>query len=281
VLESVFHFHPLAIEDTRNQRQRPKVEQYEGYLFVILNSVNVTEAFGLAFHEVDAFVGRNYLVTVHRRAEPVIREMRARIARNDRPTLMSAGYLLYQLLDVSVDMYFPVLDKLGDYIEKVENRVLSNPQRDVLDDMFTLRHDMTELWRITGHMRNMFGMLTHHNEVFIKNEVLQYYMRDVFDHLVGISDTVNTYRDLLTGLVELYMSAVSNRLNIVVTRLTVFTIVIGALTVISGFYGMNFEHHEAFWPPLGADWGVTGVLIMMIVVSVVLVFLFKKLNWFE
>ncbi len=262
VLAEVFKFHPLAIEDTRNQRQRPKIEEYNGYMFIILNTVKTDEK-ETVFHEVNAFVGRNYVVTVHSTGESIITEMEARLSRNLNSALMSAGYLLYTLLDLIVDDYFPMLDNLSDRIETMEENVLSRPRRQLLDEMFHMRRMLSELWRVVGHQRDMFGLLLHRQEVYAKNDALQYYMRDVYDHLIRISDTVNTFRDLLTGMVELYMSAVSNRLNIIVTRLTLLTLVIGSMTVISGIYGMNFQNPETFFPPLNADWGVLGVLVMM------------------
>jgi magnesium transporter len=278
LLRDVFKFHPLAIEDTRNQRQRPKIEEYNGYLFIILNSVESKDA-DVIFYEVNAFVGSNYLVTVHSEGEAIIKEMEARLQRNSTTSLMSAGYLLYTLLDAVVDDYFPVLDTISDRIEKMEEKVLSRPQKHILDEMFQMRRMLSEMWRVVGHQRDMFGLLLHHQEAYSHNEALQYYMRDVYDHLIRISDTVNTFRDLLTGMVELYMSAVSNRLNIIVTRLTILTLVIGGMTVISGIYGMNFEHHETFFPPLNADWGVFGVIVMMAIVVAVGLLVYRSIKW--
>jgi magnesium transporter len=277
VLQEVFKFHPLAIEDTRNQRQRPKIEEYDGYMFIILNTVK-TQKEETVFHEVNAFVGRNYVVTVHNSGEPLIAEMESRLLRSSNTSLMSSGYLLYTLLDVVVDGYFPVLDDLSDRIETLEENVLARPEKQLLDQMFRLRRMLSEMWRVVGHQRDMFGLLLHHQNVY-KNEALQYYMRDVYDHLIRISDTVNTFRDLLTGMVELYMSAVSNRLNTIVTRLTILTLVIGAMTVISGFYGMNFTHGEAFFPPLDASWGVMAVLIMMGLVIAVALIVTRLVKW--
>jgi magnesium transporter len=278
VLQEVFKFHPLAIEDTRNQRQRPKIEEYEGYIFIILNAVTAKRE-EVLFHEVNAFVGRNYIVTVHSRGEPTISEMGTRLTRSANHAMMSAGYLLYMLLDVITDSYFPVLDSLSDRIETLEERVLARPEKKLLDELFTLRRMLSEMWRVVGHQRDMFSLLLHHQEVFVKSEVLQYYMRDVYDHLIRISDTVNTFRDLLTGMVELYMSAISNRLNVIVTRLTVLTLVIGAMTVVSGFYGMNFERHDSFWPPLNADWGVLGVVVMMGVIIAISLLVLRLVKW--
>jgi magnesium transporter len=276
VLRDVFKFHPLAIEDTLNQRQRPKVEGYADYLFVILNTIKLTDDEEIEFQEMDAFVGSNYIVTVHDKLEPIVQEMQTRIDRSNGTTLMSAGYLLYVMLDAMVDEYFPVVDELGEAIEEIEEAVLQKPDKKMLERAFRLRRTLSEMWRVVNHQRNMFTSLMHHHEMFAKNEVLQYYLRDVYDHLIVVSDTLTTFRDLATGIVELYLSAVSNRLNIVVTRLTIVTIVIGAMTVISGFYGMNFENHTTFWPPLNAEWGVAGVLAIMLVATGILLAIFYR-----
>jgi magnesium transporter len=275
VMHDVFHFHPLAIDDTMNQRQRPKVEEYGETLFTIINTVHL-QAAELIFHELDVFLGHNYLVTVHTGNEPLIREVQGRCkTRAAYGKTITIGFLLYTLVDTVVDSYFPVLDTIGDLIETMSEDILERPRREVLEPLFRLKRTLTEMWRVAGQQRDMFGVLTRENSDMIRDESLRYYLRDVYDHLLRISDTVNTFRDTLSNLIDLYLSAVSNRLNIVVQRLTVVTLGIGTLTVISGFYGMNFE---TTWPSFGADWGVLFVLGLMVVAIAVVVFV---LRWLE
>ena len=164
-----------------------------------------------------------------------------------------------------MDSYFPVLDTVGDEIEEMNEAILERPQKETLARLFQLKRTLAEMWRVAGQQRDMFSLLTRDNSHLIKEESLRYYLRDVYDHLLRISDTVNTFRDMLSNVVDLYMSAISNRLNIVVQRLTVVTIGVGVLTVISGFYGMNFEQT---WPPFAADWGVPFVLVLMVLALV-------------
>lgn len=261
LMREVFRFHHLAIEDTTNQRQRPKVEEYGDTLFTIVNTVELKDA-ELTFRELDVFLGRNYLVTIHAQQEPVIGHVLERC--NNRLLYgqkVTIGYVLYALVDTVVDSYFPVLDIVGDDIETMSEMILERPQRETLERLFRLKRTLAEMWRVAGQQRDMFSLLTHENSYLIQEESLRYYLRDVYDHLLRISDTVNTFRDTLSNAVDLYMSAVSNKLNIVVQRLTVVTVGIGVLTVIGGFYGMNFE---TTWPPFSADWGVPFVLVLML-----------------
>lgn len=287
LMEQVFKFHPLAIEDTRNQQQRPKIEEYDDYLFIILNPVSIVrppvdqpaprrmDGYDIAFRELDIFVGKNYVVTVHHDAEAVIDEARRRCGRSHLKT--SAGYLLYILMDTAVDSYFPVLDAIGEEIDELEDDILIHPSEFMLSRLFNLKRRLNEVWRVTGQQRDMFNIITRRDMMYIDYDLLQYHLRDVYDHLLRITDTANTFRDLLTSMVDLYMSAVSNRLGRVVHRLTVITVAIGIMTVVSGFYGMNFERT---WPPFNAEWGVPLVLALVLGFIAALLLIFRRLKWF-
>jgi magnesium transporter len=242
VMREVFQFHQLAIDDTRNQEQRPKIEEYANYLFIILNPVDHIKE-NVDFRELDVFIGPNFVVTVHPHEEPVIEQARLRLQGSVAlpPTASSA---LYAMMDVVIDGYFPILDHVGEEVEELEDLILVKPNTETMNRL--------------------------------DQRSLQYYLRDVSDHLMWIADMVNTLRDTLTSLIDLHMSSVSNRLNKVVNRLTVMTIVIGVFTVISGFYGMNFEQT---WPPFSAPWGVPFVLGLMTFAAAVVVAIFRKLNW--
>ncbi|MDR7435599.1 MAG: magnesium/cobalt transporter CorA [Armatimonadota bacterium] len=275
ILEEVFHVHPLAIEDTRNQRQRPKVEEYPDHLFLILSPIG-EEQDGLVFRQLDVFVGRNFIVTVHPAREEVIEEVWNRIAHSTAPSV-SAGYLAYLLLDVTVDGYFPILDRIEEEIEELEDVVLTRPSGESLSRLFRLKRMLLEVRRVVAPQRDMFNILTRRDLPFLNHDSLQFYLRDIYDHLLRIMDMLDTFRDIVTSAVELYMSAVSNRLNQVVNRLTVLTVIIGALAVITGFYGMNFERT---WPPFGASWGVLFALGSMGIVTAILLVVFRCLGWY-
>lgn len=273
LLHDVFKFHPLAIEDTRNHWQRGKVDEYADYLFAVLNPVE----WGTnrpVFRELDVFTGCNYIVTVHRSDEPLLNSVQDRIERLS--TMPTSGFLLYAILDIVVDGYFPVLDLLQEQIENLGDQVLERPSQAMLNQLFDMKKTLVDLWRILWPQRDIPNKIMHHDLPFLDEEALGHYLRDVSDHLMWIAEMVSTFRDTLTGTLDLYMSAVSNRLNAVVNRLTVVTVLVGLLTVISGFYGMNFSDT---WPPFGSSLGVPFVLALMIGVVTGLLLLFKKLDW--
>jgi magnesium transporter len=276
VMQEVFKFHPLAIEDTRNQEQRPKAEEYNDYLFIILNPVDCNDG-EIDFRELDVFVGRNYIVTVHPEREPVIEETKQRIENGGGLVPCNSAYALYALMDIVIDSYFPVLDFVGEEMEKLENDILERPRPDTLNRLFGLKRSLLNMWRIIWPQRDIFATLTHHRLGFLDQESLEYYLRDVSDHLLWIADMVSTSRDTLTSMMDLHMSSISNRLNKVVNRLTVVTIVSGVMAVITGFYGMNFQ---TTWPPFDNPGGVPFVLGLMLIVASAVLVLFRLLKWY-
>lgn len=276
IMRDVFAFHPLAIEDTRNQRQRPKLEEYADYLFLILNSARQNER-DVVLAELDVFVGRNYVLTVHPDDEPVSAEARKRLERLGKSPILTPSFVLYTLLDATVDTFFPLLDTFEEEIEALGNLVLARPRQRTLHRLFQLKNSLIDLWRAVWPQREVLNGLMHHTMPLIDQAAIGPYLRDVSDHLLWIADMVSTFRDTLTSVIDLYMSAVSNRLNTVVNRLTIITVMIGLLTVISGFYGMNFAHT---WPPFSAEWGVLAVLALMAGLIVGLMALFRRLDWF-
>lgn len=276
LMRDVFHFHPLAIEDTTNQRQRPKVEEYRDHLFIILNPVD--EYTGeLSFRELDVFVTHSTIVTVHNGdSEAIVDQVMQRChVRVEVGQKVSVGFLLYALADAVVDLYFPLLDTIGDEIEAMSQEIIDKPTRDILNRLFRLKRALAEMWRVAGQQRDMFTVFTRLESSYLTEEIARYYMRDIYDHLLRISDTVSTFRDTVSGVVDVYLSSVSNRLAIVVQRLTVVTIGIGMLTVISGFYGMNFTHT---WPPFEEPWGVPFVLTLMLIALVVVIIVMWRLE---
>jgi magnesium transporter len=274
-LQKAFGFHPLAIEDTRNQHQRPKVEEYADHLFIITNNA-VYHDNELGFQEIDIFLGRNYLVTIHDECSAVMSEVRRRMNNNNAFKHVSSEYLLYVLLDTIVDAYFPIMDGIDNEIEKLGEHVFEQADQKMLKRVFELKHMLNEAWYVVGQERDMFSILTRREEDLITHhDVLEYYLRDVNDHLIRIGDIIGVLREDLKNITDLYVSATSNRLNIVVNRLAIITILIGVLTVISGFYGMNFE---TTWPPFRADWGVLFVLGLMVALTAGLLFIFRWLG---
>jgi magnesium transporter len=267
--------HPLAIEDTHNQRQRPKVEEYPEHLFLILNPVEMVEG-EADFRELDVFLTQHLVITVHPEAEPVLAEVERRLARI-RPAQLTPGYILYALLDTTVDGYFPILDEIADHIEQLEDLVLARPDDGALSRLFALKRQLVLLRKVVAPQRDVMSLLARRELPYLDDDHLALLLRDVHDHLLRIGDMVDTYRDLLSSGIDLYMSAVSNRLNRVVNRLTAATVVIGVLAVITGFYGMNFVRT---WPPFEWASGVPFVLGAMAAAVAVILVVVRKLGWF-
>ncbi|MDZ4764412.1 MAG: magnesium/cobalt transporter CorA [Chloroflexota bacterium] len=272
ILLEVFKFHPLAIEDSTNKYQRPKIESYPDHAFAIMNTVRLTDG-DIVFSELDVFVTKNAVVTIHGDNEPLIEEVARRCQlRSSYGLSITVGYLVYVLMDTSVDAYFPILDEIGEEIDTFSEEILAHPKQSQLERIFHLKRDINELWRIAGYQRDMFSVLGREEQHFIQDDSLRYFLRDVYDHMLRVNDTVNALRDTLSNVLDLYVTSQSNRLNIVVWRLTIVTTIIGSMTVIGGFYGMNFERT---FPPFDSPWGVPFTLVLMVVTGVVL---FRILN---
>jgi magnesium transporter len=175
-----------------------------------------------------------------------------------------------------VDGYFPILESLGDAAEELENELLLRPEHRLLHRLFHLKRNLIEMRKIVGPQRDMFNLLTRRELPYLDKGDLQYYLRDVYDHLLRVSDMIETYRDLVGSGTELYMSATSNRLNQVVNRLTAATVVIGALAVITGFYGMNFQHTL---PPFTWRYGALAALLLILATWTTALILFRRLHW--
>jgi magnesium transporter len=273
-LQHRFNFHPLAIEDVLHQEQRPKAEEFSDHLFIILNPIG---KFGdeELFRELDVFVGANYLITAHLGEERIVATAQKRLAPERLILPISSTYLLYVLMDTIVDDYLPFLEQIEDHIEKLGNEALTNPRKSILTDIFELKQALNEIWWVVWPQQDIINVLTHHGLVFIDNNST-YYLRDVADHLARIMNTIQSSRDTVNGLINIYMSSVSNQLNHAVGRITFLTIVIGILAVFSGFYGMNFERT---WPPFGVDWGVPVVVLMMLGTCLVVYVFLRWHDW--
>jgi len=270
-MRDVFGFHPLTIKQTHDEKQRPKIEEYADYLFLIVNPVTAG-AERLAFRELDVFAGATYVVTVHAGPEPTLSGVRKRLVDSLNGEITPA-HLLYGVLDVTVDGYFPVLDGAGASIEAIEQMILTAPREATITDIIRLKRVLNDMWRVLWPQRDVVHSLLHHDYAFLDRKEIKHHLRDVSEHLLWLSDMIDNFRDVLTGLSDLYMSAVSLRLSRSVNRLTIWAVIIGMLTVVSAFYGMNFLNT---WPPYTEPWGIVGVVAIMGLLVVVLLWLFRR-----
>ncbi|MDR7560155.1 MAG: magnesium/cobalt transporter CorA [Armatimonadota bacterium] len=274
VLREVFGFHPLAVEDALKQRQRPKLEAYDGYLFLTVHALRPgRERAGLSWDEVDIFASSRYVVTVHPRPVAALDEARARLDHAPATDRAGADYILYALLDCAVDTYFPALDRLESVLERLEDQLFRRPGPRTLDEIVACKRSLLHLRRMAAPLRDLVSSLAHHPLVRPQTAL---YLRDVFDHLLRITEAVDTHRDLIAGSLDVYLSAASNRLNEVMKVLTVITAVFASLAVITGIYGMNFER---VWPPFPWPYGFPAVLAAMAAIVAVMVVLFRRQGW--
>ncbi len=277
VLAEIFKFHPLAIEDTLKQSQRPKLEEYEGYFFMTLHAVRPPGQRGtsVALQEIDLFYASRYVVSSHAHPVPALDEARARLAKAGGGQRASTDYLLYTLVDSIVDTYFPVIDRLDATLDRLGDHLFVRPSPRTLDQLFHVKRSLLQLRRVATPLRDMFNVLTRRDTGLVRPQTLVYY-RDVYDHLLRITDLVDTHRDLLTGAMEIYLTVISNRLNEVVKVLTVITALLGGGAVITGIYGMNFEHT---FPPFAWRYGALAAVLLVLATWAAALLLFRRLRW--
>ena len=256
LLDKVFGFHHLAIEDVLNPNSRAKVEEYDGYLFVIIRAVRFAEStddpYDLETVNLGMFIGKNYLVTCHAGPAATIDQVQELSARS--PDLVARGpaRLAHQIMDVAVDAYFPILDRMDEFIDHLEERVFERFNEESLRDIFAVKRLALSLRRYLAPHREIFNVLSNRPSSLLPADV-QVYFRDVYDHMLRIIDSLDTYRDLLSSTLESYLSQVSNRMGRVTQGLTIVATMSVPFVVVSGIYGMNFERIPLASHPLGFE----------------------------
>jgi magnesium transporter len=283
LLDEVFGFHPLAIEDSIQYSQRPKLEAYrhtgqvcsEAYFYLVIHGPDfATFRENLRTKEIDMFVSARYLVTIHEEDHRSISEIRTR-AETD-PTLVLDGgvdLLLHSILDLLVDNYTPILDYLQEEIDALEEQAVTDPKPDLLPRIARIKRELLNFRRIIGPQREVLAQLTRGEVPFIR-ESTRVYLRDVLDHLVRAVEMIELYRDLIVGTRDIYMSGVSNNLNRIMKALTIITVIALPLNVITGFFGMNFDDIPGLHSPL-AFW-ITVAVMISAVTTLAIVFARKR-----
>lgn len=278
VLAPVFHFHPLAIEDCLSQGfQTPKLDDYNTYIFIVAYGLPVEGNHDFEnTQELDLFLGTNYLVTVSHSPElTAIQKVWERIYRDDRLITNGSDFLCHAILDHLVDDYFPILDRLDDEIETLEDVVLANPRPEVLARVLELKHEIIFLRRIFSPQRENMNRLSRDEFPMIDRQS-QIYFRDIYDHLVRIQDVSESLRDVVSGVMDIYLNSTSLRLNEIMKALTVVSTIFLPLTFIAGVYGMNFH----FMPELTWKLGYLLVWIVFAGIFIGMLAFFKKKKWF-
>ena len=270
-----FGFHPLAIEDYFTPHPRPKIDEFPGYYFIVTHVLSYSAADQeIKADELDIFVGKNFIVTAHELSLPLL-DRAADTWRKD-PRLMTdgSGMLLYDIMDSLVDSYFPILDQIEDQLDEIEDEIFAPSAPKSAERIFKLKRSLLVFRRIAAPLRDVLNTLIRRDQPLFTEKAITY-LRDVYDHTLRIADTVDTYRDILTGAMDAYLSVISNQLNSVMKTLTVVATVLISMQVISGIYGMNFK----FMPELGWRYGYLGAIGLMVAVSLGLFHYFKRIKW--
>ena len=275
LLEDTFKFHPLTIEDIRHQNQRPKVDEYPEYNFTVI-FVAVWDNGDVALREQHLFVGEHYLITVHQEPSPQLKELQERIHKSPELTKGKPAFLTYMAIDALVDASFPVLEKLDDEVDELEDEITENATDKQLGRIYHLKHTVTELRRFLGAQRDVFQALITHG-IHLQQQDMTLYYRDVYDHIVRQYETADSLRDLLTGAMDVYLSTVSNRLNQTTKALTVIASLFLPLSFLTGFYGMNFSYLTGI---LESPYSAFAVGVgTMVIATLIQLWLFKRRGW--
>jgi len=272
---NVFGLHPLILEDILNTEQRPKSEDHGDYIYIVLRLFHEDTGGGLIPEQVSMVLGPNWLISLQERKGSLLDPVRERL-RNEKGRLRKAGadYLAHALLDAIVDSYFVILDKFGEKIETVEEALVGHPSPATLREIQSLKREIIFLRKSIWPLREMVGGLGRSDSPLIR-ELSVIYFRDVYDHAVQVIDTIETYRDMLSGMLDIYLSSISNRMNEVMKVLTVIATVFMPLTFLAGIYGMNFK----YMPELEWRWGYIALWGLMVVIAVFMLILFRRKKW--
>lgn len=275
VLRDVFKFHPLALEDSEHFGQRAKLDEYDDYVFLVVYGAVPDED---RLVEVHCFYSANYLVTVHRDDCPAFREIRERYSKRAKP-IDNPSLLLYRIVDGLVDSFFPILADFDDRIDLLENEIFLRPSDAQLQEIFAMKRLFVGLRKAITPQRDLFASLMGGvADLPGMGQEDERYFRDVYDHLIRISDLIDTYRDLLTSSMDVYLSTVSNRLNGVIKQLTIIATIFLPLSWVTGFFGQNFGfevRHISSWEAfLGYGIGIE------VIGLVLLLGYFKRQRWF-
>lgn len=274
-LAEEFGFHPLSIEDCRNAHERPKVEEYKGYYFIVLYEAELVGPHdNLELRELNIFLGTNYLVTVHSRPIRAIDTGRRLWHEWTDRAEHGAGLLAYLLIDAIVDDYLPLLDILTERMDDLEDKIFGDFQPEAIQEIFRIKKQLLFLRRSITPLREVFNtMLRREQPIFAR--ATHVYFQDVFDHVIRVADTIDTLRDMLGSTMDAYLSVSGNRMNVVMKRLTSIATILMSVTLVAGIYGMNFE----FMPELKWKYGYVFALLSIWGVGLALYLYLRKIKW--
>jgi magnesium transporter len=272
-LAEIYRIHPLTVEDILDTGQRPKVEEFDDYLFFTLKAVN--PSMGLDFEHISLVLTRDTVILFQEKPGDYFDGIRKRILNNaGRIRRMGEDYLAYLIIDAVVDEYFVVLDSLGSGIEDFEERAIDENDETLTQDIQKIKQEMLRVRRVIWPLRESLSILMHLDSKRIGDE-LEPFLKDLYDHVIQAAETVETYRELMAGVMEVHLSALSNRMNKVMKVLTIISTIFIPLTFVAGVYGMNFR----FMPELDMPYAYPVVLGLMVIIALGMVVFFKRRHW--
>jgi magnesium transporter len=272
----IFKIHPLVLASATNTTQRPKIEEYDGYLFLLLKMAYYNaESHEVTLEQINLLIGNGYVVSLQEKESEITKELRERIiAGKGKIRKSGPDHLMYAIIDSVVDHYYSVLENIGEEIESMEKTLLLSASQEILAKIYSLKQELMYLRKSIWPMRELVNSLLHSEYALIKKETLVY-LRDVYGNTIQIVETVETFRDMTSGMLDLYLSTISYKMNEVMKVLTIFTAIFIPLTFLAGVYGMNFE----FMPEIGMKiaypiWWITTITIALCMAAY-----FKKKKW--
>jgi magnesium transporter len=274
-LGKCFNLHPLVLEDILNTEQRPKIEDFDNYLFIVLRMINYADSNTLSSEQISLILGSNFVISLQESNDEIFTEVLERL-RTAKGRIRKSGpdYLVYTLMDLIVDHYFVVLEKFGEAIEFLEEEVVKQPIPQTLQDIHRFKYDMIMLRKSVWPLREVIGRLERRESNLIQ-DATGIYFKDVYDHTIIAIDNIETYRDILSGMIDIYLSSISNRMNEIMKVLTIIATIFMPLTFLAGIWGMNFKH----MPELEWTWGYPASLGLMLLISLSMILYFRRKKW--
>lgn len=277
ILENIFKFHHLTIEDARETRNQPKIEAFPNYLFFIVHGVkNETNSTNFVTKELDGYLGHNFVVTYHIESFRSIDKVKEQLSESNYSCSRGAAYLLHRILDELIDLYMPVVDDFDNSINKLEDRIfrLKRGNNEILEEIMDLKRAVARLKRISSKQLEVLYRMAHGQFPLIDEKIQPFY-RDVHDHLQRVSDLAESYRDLVTGLLDVHFSVIANKTNEVMKVLAIFSAIMLPLSLIAGIYGMNMRLYGDTENP----WYFWEVMVIMFVIAAGLLIYFWRKGW--
>ena len=276
-LGECFGLHPLVLEDILNTDQRPKMEDYGDYLYIVLKMLHFEEVKGtVETEQISLVLGEHFVISFQEGLDgDVFQPVRERLRNNKgRIRKLGADYLVYSLIDAIVDNYFDILERTGESIEDIEEKVLGNPSTATLNDIHFLKREMIFLRKAVWPLREVVSGLERGDSALVKGST-KVFLRDIYDHTIQVIDTIETFRDMASGMLDIYLSSVNNRMSAVMKVLTIIATIFMPLTFIAGVYGMNFK----YMPELEWRWSYPVLWAIIVLIAASMVAYFKKKEW--